>query len=208
MAARLGRHGLRHRSDPDPVMLAGEGTRPAGWPPYVGVVTRTWGHGDVRGRAVAVRSPGAGPWIARSDARGRASVACGRGRGRTGTALACLAVLDGVPVGGAVAYVREHYDARAVEAPWQRRYVGRGPTGWRLKSEEPGCCLAETGKGWGSSPSRCAQPGRKSWACPHRKPSTHLEGQPSVPDADRSPVRRSGRRGSGVRSQWQAWRRR
>lgn len=53
----------------------------------------------------------------------RVEVACDGGRGRTGTALAYLAVLDGVPAGEAVAYVREHYDARAVETPWQRRYV-------------------------------------------------------------------------------------
>ena len=53
----------------------------------------------------------------------RVEVACGGGRGRTGTALACLAVLDGVPRDEAVAYVRRHYDPRAVETPWQRRYV-------------------------------------------------------------------------------------
>jgi protein-tyrosine phosphatase len=53
----------------------------------------------------------------------RVEIACGGGRGRTGTALACLAVLDGVPSGQAVAYVREHYSPRAVETPWQRRYV-------------------------------------------------------------------------------------
>ena len=58
-------------------------------------------------------------------ATGRAEVACGGGRGRTGTALACLAVLDGVPPGEAVAYVRRHYDRRAVETPWQKRYVTR-----------------------------------------------------------------------------------
>lgn len=58
----------------------------------------------------------------------RVEIACGSGRGRTGTALACLAVLDGVPTGDAVAYVREHYDARAVETPWQRRYVVRFST--------------------------------------------------------------------------------
>lgn len=51
------------------------------------------------------------------------------GAGRTGAALACLAVLDGVPAGDAVAYVREHYDARAVETPWQRRYVVRFSSG-------------------------------------------------------------------------------
>jgi protein-tyrosine phosphatase len=55
----------------------------------------------------------------------RVEVACGGGRGRTGTALACLAVLDGVPAREAVRFVRKHYDARAVETPWQRRYVAR-----------------------------------------------------------------------------------
>ncbi|MEV7195945.1 protein-tyrosine phosphatase family protein [Streptomyces sp. NPDC093510] len=53
----------------------------------------------------------------------RVEVACGGGRGRTGTALACVAVLDGVPAAEAVAYVRTHYDRHAVETPWQRRYV-------------------------------------------------------------------------------------
>ncbi|OLB82739.1 MAG: protein phosphatase [Actinobacteria bacterium 13_2_20CM_2_71_6] len=53
----------------------------------------------------------------------RVEIACGGGRGRTGTALACLAVLDGVPADRAVSFVREHYDPRAVETPWQRRYV-------------------------------------------------------------------------------------
>ena len=53
----------------------------------------------------------------------RVEIACWGGRGRTGTALACLAVLDGVPAEQAVAYIREHYDVRAVETPWQRRYV-------------------------------------------------------------------------------------
>jgi len=53
----------------------------------------------------------------------RVEVACGGGQGRTGTALACLAVLDGVPPEQAVAYVRRSYSPRAVETPWQRRYV-------------------------------------------------------------------------------------
>ncbi len=55
----------------------------------------------------------------------RVEIACGGGRGRTGTALACLAVLDGVPAREATAYVRAHYDRHAVETPWQRRYVTR-----------------------------------------------------------------------------------
>ncbi|MER7011714.1 protein-tyrosine phosphatase family protein [Saccharopolyspora sp. NPDC000359] len=55
----------------------------------------------------------------------RVEFACSGGRGRTGTALACLAVLDGVPASDAVAYVRVHYDRRAVETPWQKRYVAK-----------------------------------------------------------------------------------
>ncbi len=55
----------------------------------------------------------------------RVEVACGGGRGRTGTALACLAVIDGVPPAGAVAFIRRHYDRHAVETPWQKRYVAR-----------------------------------------------------------------------------------
>jgi protein-tyrosine phosphatase len=58
-------------------------------------------------------------------AEDRVEVACSGGVGRTGTALACLAVLDGVPNNEAVAYVREHYSKRAVETPWQRRFVTR-----------------------------------------------------------------------------------
>ncbi|MFJ8824999.1 protein phosphatase [Streptomyces sp. NPDC102467] len=61
----------------------------------------------------------------RRSADERVEVACGGGRGRTGTALACLAVLDGVPPAEAVAYVRRAYDRHAVETPWQKRYVRR-----------------------------------------------------------------------------------
>ncbi|GAA3192857.1 protein-tyrosine phosphatase family protein [Dactylosporangium siamense] len=56
---------------------------------------------------------------------GRVEFGCGGGRGRTGTALACLAVLDGVPAAEAVAYVRQHYSRHAVETPWQRGFVKR-----------------------------------------------------------------------------------
>lgn len=55
----------------------------------------------------------------------RVEFACAGGRGRTGTALACLAVLDGVPAEEAVSYVRRNYHPKAVETPWQRRYVTR-----------------------------------------------------------------------------------
>ncbi|WP_069813461.1 protein-tyrosine phosphatase family protein [Streptomyces sp. TP-A0874] len=66
-------------------------------------------------------------WLRAADER--VEVACGGGRGRTGTALACLAVLDGVPADEAVAFVRRRYHHRAVETPWQRRYVRRFPSG-------------------------------------------------------------------------------
>ena len=50
--------------------------------------------------------------------------------GRTGTALACLVVLEGRSGAEAVDYVREHYHRRAVETVWQRRYVA----GFQLRS--------------------------------------------------------------------------
>jgi hypothetical protein len=62
-------------------------------------------------------------WARAADPAERVEIACGGGRGRTGTALACVAVLDGVPAGEAVDFVRRHYDRRAVETPWQRRFV-------------------------------------------------------------------------------------
>jgi hypothetical protein len=61
----------------------------------------------------------------RRSADERVEVACGGGFGRTGTALACVAVLDGVPADEAVRWVRAHYFPRAVETPWQRRFVAR-----------------------------------------------------------------------------------
>jgi protein-tyrosine phosphatase len=50
-------------------------------------------------------------------------VACSGGRGRTGTALACLAILDGMSPQQAVDFVRENYNSKAIETPWQRRFV-------------------------------------------------------------------------------------
>jgi len=58
----------------------------------------------------------------------RVEIACTGGRGRTGTALACLAIIDGLPPEQAVAFVRQHYDPHAVETPWQKRYAARFPT--------------------------------------------------------------------------------
>lgn len=60
--------------------------------------------------------------LARSSA-GRVEVGCLGGRGRTGTALACLAVLDGAAAADAVAYVRRHYRPDAVETQEQAGFV-------------------------------------------------------------------------------------
>jgi protein-tyrosine phosphatase len=59
----------------------------------------------------------------RRSASERVEVACGGGVGRTGTALAAMAILAGVPHREAVAWVRQRYHRRAVETPWQRRWV-------------------------------------------------------------------------------------
>lgn len=53
----------------------------------------------------------------------RVEIACGGGVGRTGTALALLAVLSGVAPTDAVGWVRAHYHPRAVETRRQRRWV-------------------------------------------------------------------------------------
>ncbi|GAA0944817.1 protein-tyrosine phosphatase family protein [Pseudonocardia zijingensis] len=54
----------------------------------------------------------------------RVEVACTGGTGRTGTVIACMAVLAGHPAGDAVAWTRSHYRPRAVETPGQRRWIG------------------------------------------------------------------------------------
>lgn len=53
----------------------------------------------------------------------RVEVACGGGRGRTGTGLAVMAMTCGVDPADAVGWVRAHYHRRAIETPWQRRWV-------------------------------------------------------------------------------------
>jgi protein-tyrosine phosphatase len=55
----------------------------------------------------------------------RVELACGGGTGRTGTALACIAQIGGVPAKDAIEWTRRHYNPRAIETPWQRRYVRR-----------------------------------------------------------------------------------
>ena len=98
---------LGHR--PPPVAWESRWLR---WPDF-------WLPSDRTATADALREA----WV-RAEAE-RVEIACAGGHGRTGTALACLAVLDGVPNGEAVAYVRAHYSSQAVETPWQRRFVSR-----------------------------------------------------------------------------------
>jgi hypothetical protein len=53
----------------------------------------------------------------------RVEVACVGGTGRTGTVLACMAVLAGHPAADALRWTRDHYRPRAVETPGQRRWI-------------------------------------------------------------------------------------
>jgi hypothetical protein len=53
----------------------------------------------------------------------RVEIACTGGTGRTGTVIACMAVLAGHPAGDAVAWTRTHYRSRAVETRGQRRWI-------------------------------------------------------------------------------------
>lgn len=71
----------------------------------------------------------------RAAADRRVEIACTGGTGRTGTALALFAVLSGVEPGKAVHWVRAAYRPRAVETPWQRRWVATA--GMRLRGRRP-----------------------------------------------------------------------
>jgi len=53
----------------------------------------------------------------------RVEVACGGGTGRTGTVLACMAILAGHPGEDAVLWIRRNYRRRAVETAGQRRWI-------------------------------------------------------------------------------------
>jgi hypothetical protein len=59
----------------------------------------------------------------RARAGERVEVACHGGIGRTGTALAALAILDGLTPSEALIWVRSNYHHRAVETPGQRRWL-------------------------------------------------------------------------------------
>ncbi|WP_313812717.1 protein-tyrosine phosphatase family protein [Glutamicibacter sp.] len=53
----------------------------------------------------------------------RVEIACHGGTGRTGTALAVLAMLSGVPSKDAVRWVRQNYRNHAVETWQQKRWI-------------------------------------------------------------------------------------
>ncbi|MCK5245556.1 hypothetical protein KAR02_01550 [Candidatus Bipolaricaulota bacterium] len=53
----------------------------------------------------------------------RVEIGCIGGLGRTGTVLACMAILAGVPVDQAVEWARANYDSRAVETLEQAEWV-------------------------------------------------------------------------------------
>ena len=57
----------------------------------------------------------------------RVEIACGGGIGRTGTAIAILATMSGLPAAEAFAWARAHYHRRAVETRRQRAWVASAP---------------------------------------------------------------------------------
>lgn len=119
---RVRARGLRHGAPPDPhpelgVYLLGHPPPDTPWP-------ARW----IRWPDFRLPSDPGDALAALREAHERAAterveLACGGGIGRTGTALAVLAVLSGVAPAEAVAWVRCTYHRRAVETPWQRRWV-------------------------------------------------------------------------------------
>lgn len=55
----------------------------------------------------------------------RVEIACRGGIGRTGTAIAVLAVMSGIPADDALPWVRANYHPRAVETRGQRAWIAR-----------------------------------------------------------------------------------
>ncbi|CAL9464238.1 hypothetical protein SUDANB95_02686 [Actinosynnema sp. ALI-1.44] len=133
---------------PDGSWVRGRGLRhppPAGPTPDFGLylgshrlrrthdATLTWPHTWLdwpdfrlpRDHAAAIREIHA--LHARARAGEAVEVSCGGGVGRTGTVLACLAILSGIAPDEAVTWTRHHHNPRAVETPWQRRWVVRFP---------------------------------------------------------------------------------
>jgi hypothetical protein len=88
-----------------------------------------WPHAHVEWRDFGVPDDVEGLRVALNDLLERArrgdtvEVGCLGGHGRTGTALACLAVLTGTPAAEAVGWVRANYCTKAVETDEQEAFV-------------------------------------------------------------------------------------
>ena len=94
------------------------------WRPTGPAVMLDWpDFGVPTDRSAADREIGAA--FARARAGERVEVACIGGRGRTGTVLACMAILAGVPPDEAVEWVRSTYCRRAVQEPSQQYWIDR-----------------------------------------------------------------------------------
>ena len=121
---RIRGRGLRHPPPTGPtpdfgVYLLARDPEPFDWP-------HRWVRwGDFRTPASTADAIAALREAYERSATERVEIGCGGGVGRTGTALAAVAVLAGVPPAEAVAWVRRAYHRRAVETPWQRRWVRR-----------------------------------------------------------------------------------
>ena len=61
--------------------------------------------------------------ILKRGAYSRVDIACRGGVGRTGTALACIATLDGMDPTNTLKLIRDTYHPRAAETPWQQWYI-------------------------------------------------------------------------------------
>jgi hypothetical protein len=83
------------------------------WPDFGVPVDRAVADREIRGA------------FARARAGERVEIACIGGHGRTGTVLACMAILAGVPAAEAVRWVRAAYCPRAVQEPSQQYWIER-----------------------------------------------------------------------------------
>ncbi|MGL5866736.1 MAG: protein-tyrosine phosphatase family protein, partial [Dermatophilaceae bacterium] len=114
---RSGRAGV---PDPDlAVVLAGRAPDDAPWPVLWVRWPDFWVPADAAEALEALRVA----HVMAADRR--VEVGCRGGVGRTGTAVAALAVFAGLAPVEAVAWARRQYHPRAAETPWQRRWVER-----------------------------------------------------------------------------------
>jgi protein-tyrosine phosphatase len=98
-----------------------------GWEPTASDRTIEWPDFDVPLDARAARAVIREAFdLARSGKK--VEVGCAAGHGRTGTVLACMAILAGVSPNEAVEWVRQHYCSNAVEHEDQEVWVLRFAT--------------------------------------------------------------------------------